>query len=242
MDGHELTQRDLSMTSSNLQINYTPCLFQLEHVNVAYAQSPALNDITLKIHEGETVALLGPSGAGKTTLLNKLYSMQVHHCAFVHQQYALVPQLSVFHNIYIGQLDRRSTWSNLVNLMKPRRQIIDEILPIVDTLGMREKLFTKVDALSGGQQQRVAVGRAMYRGSRVLLADEPVSSIDARQGEAVLKLIVKAGRTVVMALHSVDFALRFGQRIIGLCAGRIKFDLPKDRVTPQHIETLYATC
>lgn len=220
----------------------TPCLFKLERINVSYAGSPVLNDISLNIHEGETVALLGPSGAGKTTLLNQLYGMQAGHCAFVHQQYALVPQLSVFHNIYIGQLDRRPTWYNLINLIKPRQRVLDEIHPIVETLGMREKLFTKVEALSGGQQQRVAVGRAMYHGGRVLLADEPVSSIDARQGEAVLKLIVNAGKTVVMALHSVAFALRFGHRIVGLCAGRIKFDLPADRVTPHHIDALYAAC
>lgn len=232
----------MTLSTPQPPIKSVQCLFKLENVNVSYTRSQALNDISLNIHEGETVALIGPSGAGKTTLLNKLYGMQARHCAFVHQQYALVPQLSVFHNIYIGQLDRRPTWYNLINLIKPRQQILDEIHPIVDTLGLRDKLFAKVETLSGGQQQRVAVGRAMYHGGRVLLADEPVSSIDARQGEAVLRLIVNAGKTVVMALHSVGFALRFGQRIVGLCAGRIKFDLPTGQVTPQHIDTLYATC
>ncbi len=223
-------------------IQDTNFLFHLDRVDVSYADHTALHDISIAIGEGERVALIGPSGAGKTTLLNKLYTMQAEKCAFVHQHYALVPQLSVFHNIYMGQLDRRPNWMNLLNLVKPQKRVLDEVYPILDTLGMREKVFTKVEALSGGQQQRVAVGRAMYRGGRVLLADEPVSSIDAQQGEAVLNLILSAGKTVVAALHSVDFACRFFRRVIGLCGGRIQFDLPADRVSRSDIDTLYAKC
>jgi len=226
----------------NPEIKIPDCLFELQHVNVSYGQNPVLQDITLRIQEGETVAVIGPSGAGKSTLLNRLYEMRPDDCAFVHQQYALVPQLSVFHNIYIGRLDRRATWYNLLNLMRPRQQVIDEVIPILDTLGMSDNLTARVGALSGGQQQRVAVGRAMYRGGRVLLADEPVSSIDPLQGEAILDLIVNTGKTVIMALHSVSFARRFAERIIGLCAGRIRFDLPPAQLTQELIDELYLTC
>ena len=217
-------------------------LFDLQQVDVSYGSQPALKDIRLRIGEGEKVALIGPSGAGKTTLLNKLYEMRADDCAFVHQQYALVPQLSVFHNIYIGRLDRCPTWLNLLNLIKPRKKMIDEVLPILEVLGMTGKLFEKVGALSGGQQQRVAVGRAMYRGGSVLLADEPVASIDPLQGVAILDLIVNTGHTVIMSLHSVAFARRFSQRIIGLCAGRIRFDLPVSQVCQEDIDELYRTC
>jgi len=223
-------------------IKDTDCLFELQHVNVSYGQNPALRDITLRIREGETVAVIGPSGAGKSTLLNQLYEMRSDDCAFVHQQYALVPQLSVFHNIYIGRLDRRATWYNLLNLIRPRQTVIDEVMPILETLGMNEKISARVGALSGGQQQRVAVGRAMYRGGKVLLADEPVSSVDPLQGEAILDLIVNTGKTVIMALHSVTFARRFAKRIIGLCAGRIRFDLPAGQLTRELIDELYLTC
>lgn len=232
----------MTVTAPLAQSRGANILFHLDQVDVSYAQHMALLDISVAIGEGEHVALIGPSGAGKTTLLNKFYTMQADVCAVVHQHYALVPQLSVFHNIYMGQLDRRSNWTNLRNLLKPQKRILNEVYPILDRLGMREKVFSKVGALSGGQQQRVAVGRAMYRGGSVLLADEPVSSIDAQQGEAVLNLILSAGKTVVAALHSVDFACRFFQRIIGLCGGRIKFDLPADRVSQTDIETLYARC
>jgi phosphonate transport system ATP-binding protein len=228
--------------TNTLSIGEKRCLFELHNVNVSYGGHIALHDISLAIGEGETVALIGASGAGKTTLLNKLYAMQADACAFVHQHYALVPQLSVFHNIYMGQLDRRPNWYNLLNLIKPRKRVLEEVYPILDTLGLREKIFSKVGALSGGQQQRVAVGRAMYRGGRVLLADEPVSSIDALQGEAVLNLILMAGKTVVAALHSVDFAHRFFGRIIGLCGGHIRFDLPAERVSQSDIDTLYLKC
>jgi len=220
----------------------TDCLFELRHVNVTYGQSPALQDITLRIQKNETVAVIGPSGAGKSTLLNKLFELRPDECAFVHQQYALVPQLSVFHNIYIGQLDRRATWYNLLNLLRPQKPVVKEVIPILDTLGMSEKISARVGALSGGQQQRVPVGRAMYRGGEVLLADEPVSSIDSLQGEAILDLIVNTGKTVIMALHSVTFARRFAERIIGLCAGRIRFDLPPSQLTQEDIDELYLTC
>jgi len=227
---------------SSTDLKRTQDLFTFEHVDVSYGQSPALRDITLQIREGETVALIGASGAGKTTLLNQLYRMRPHDCAFVHQQYALVAQLSVFHNIYIGRLDQRSTWQNLRNLIRPQYRMVNEIRPILNTLGLADKIFSKVGELSGGQQQRVAVGRAMYRGGQVLLADEPVASIDPLQGASVIDLIVNTGKTVVMSLHAVDFARRFGQRIIGLCAGRIQFDLPAAQVTQDHIDALYRSC
>jgi phosphonate transport system ATP-binding protein len=232
----------MNSPAQNRKIKTPDFLFELQHVNVSYGQNPALRDITLRILEGERVAVIGPSGAGKSTLLNKLYEMRPADCAFVHQQYALVPQLSVFHNIYIGRLDRRATWYNLLNLIKPRKQVLGEVNPILETLGMSEKVSARVGALSGGQQQRVAVGRAMYRGGKVLLADEPVSSIDPLQGEAVLDLIVNTGKTVIMALHSVTFARRFADRIIGLCAGRIRFDLPPSQLTQEDIDELYLTC
>jgi phosphonate transport system ATP-binding protein len=222
--------------------NQPGALFDLHRVSVSYGSRPALRGITLRIQAGERIALIGPSGAGKTTLLNKLYEMRTEKCAFVHQQYALVPQLSVFHNIYIGRLDRRPTWVNLLNLLKPQKKPMDDVLAILNTLGMTEKLFEKVGALSGGQQQRVAVGRAMYRGSNVLLADEPVASIDPLQGEAILDLITAAGHTVIMALHSVAFARRFSRRIIGLCAGRIRFDRPASQLRQEEIDGLYLTC
>ncbi len=225
-----------------LQLNPTTPIFDLKGVDVAYKDHLALQAIDLSIHPGEKVAVVGPSGAGKTTLLRKLYELQPQRCAMIHQHYALVPQLSVQHNIYIGRLDRYSTWTNLRNLIRPQVSVIEEMAPILDMLGLSEKRAQRVDALSGGQRQRVAVGRALYHGGNILLADEPVASLDPLQGEMILETIFDTDDTVVAALHSVTFALRFARRIIGLCGGRIRFDRPSDSLDEQQLSDLYHSC
>lgn len=214
-------------------------LFDLRGNSVAYERNVALQDVTLQIGRGEKVALIGPSGAGKTTLLRTLYESAADRSAFVHQHYALVAPLSVFHNVYIGRLDRHSTCINIRNLIKPQKQMIKEITPILRALGLEEKMFAKVGTLSGGQQQRVAVARAMYRKESILLADEPVSSVDPHQAAMVMELIMQTAETVVVSLHAVEFALKFAGRIIGLRAGRLQFDLPANQVTPTLLRQLY---
>ncbi|MCZ6680921.1 MAG: ATP-binding cassette domain-containing protein [Candidatus Poribacteria bacterium] len=214
-------------------------LFRLEGESVAYQKTVALKNITLQIGRGEKVALIGPSGAGKTTLLRALYERVADRAAFVHQHYALVPQLSAFHNVYIGRLDRHSTAHNLLNLIKPQKRIVEEILPILQALRMEEKIFEKVGALSGGQQQRVAVARAMYRGEGILLADEPISSVDPHQAGTVMELIMQNAETVIVSLHAVEFALKFAKRIIGLSNGEVQFDLPAEKVTLTMLKELY---
>ncbi len=214
-------------------------LFNLNGERVAYAHHVALQHITLHIEKGEKVALIGPSGAGKTTLLRTLYERVADRSAFVHQHYALVSQLSVFHNVYVGCLDRHSSLYNILNLMKPQKKVVEGILPILRALGMEDKTFDKVGALSGGQQQRVAVARAMYRGENILLADEPVASVDPHQAGTVMELIMKNAETVIVSLHAVKFALKFAERIIGLREGQIRFDEPAAHVTPTMLRELY---
>lgn len=217
-------------------------VFNLDGVDLAYGRFVALHDVHLLVRSGEKVALVGPSGAGKTTLLNRLYQLQADQTAFIHQHYALVPQLSVFHNIYAGRLDRHGFLANALNLIKPRPARLREIFPILDLLAMRDKAFVRVGELSGGQQQRVAVGRAMYRGGHIVLADEPVSSLDVHQAEAIVQLVMDTDKTVLASLHSVDLALRYADRIIGICAGRIRFDLPATEVNRDQLTDLYQTC
>lgn len=214
-------------------------LFDLKSERVAYDNTVALNDITLRIARGEKIALIGPSGAGKTTLLRTLYERATHQSAFVHQHYALVPQLSVFHNVYIGRLDRYSTLSNILNLIKARKSIQEDMRPILRALDIEDKTFEKVGTLSGGQQQRVAVARAMYRREQILLADEPVSSVDPHQAGTVMELILKHADTVVVSLHAVDVALKYAGRLIGLREGHIQFDMATEHVTPAMLLQLY---
>ena len=214
-------------------------LFSLVAESVAYQDTVALKNITLQIDRGEKVALVGPSGAGKTTLLRTLYESVAGQPSFVHQHYFLVPQLSAFHNVYIGRLDRNSTAYNLLNLIKPQKKAMQGIIPILQQLGMEEKTFDKAGTLSGGQQQRVAVARAIYRGEDILLADEPVSSVDPHQAGTVMELIMQNAETVVVSLHAVEFALKFAQRMVGLRGGEVQFDLPAAEVTQMMLAELY---
>ncbi len=214
-------------------------MFELHRANVAYGKQVALRNISLRIEDGEQVALIGPSGAGKTTLLNTLYQQRPQEASFVHQHYALVPQLSAFHNVYMGRLDHYPFWKNLHNLVWPRRDTKAEIVPLLSDLGLAPFMFKRVGALSGGQQQRTAIARAMYRASQVMFADEPVSSVDPHQAGTVLELIMKTQRTVILSLHAVELALEFAQRIIGLRNGSIAFDLPARQVSAARLTELY---
>ena len=181
--------------------------FDLKGLSVAYGDTPVLRNLSLQIRLGEKVVIIGPSGAGKSTLLRHLYGLQSRRAALIHQDYALVQQLSAFHNVCIGRLDLNGTLSNLLNLVRPQKKELERVVPILKSLGMGDKVFAPVSTLSGGQQQRVAVGRALYRGGDILLGDEPVSSIDPHQANAVLRLIKQSAATVVLSLHDVDLAL-----------------------------------
>lgn len=234
------------MKSDKLQ---NPLLFDLMGEGADYQNKVALKHITLKIHRGEKIALMGPSGAGKTTLLRLLFEKSQlplndyrnvsNGVAFVDQHYALVPQLSVLHNVYMGRLDRNSTFFNLRNLIRPHKTVLTEIEPILTALNMDQQINQTTGTLSGGQQQRTAIARAMYRGGNLLLADEPVSSIDVQQAGAILDLLCQSAETIVMSLHNVDFAMKYALRIIGLRQGEILFDQPASHVTSTILDRLY---
>ena len=214
-------------------------MYDLKNLSIAYENASVLTDISLRIRAGEKVVIIGPSGVGKTTLLKKLYELQQQRSAFIHQDYALVPQLSAFHNVYIGRLDEHSTSYSLLNLIRPQRREVEQIRPVFAALGMEEKIFDRVSNLSGGQQQRVAVGRAIYRGCDIILGDEPVSAIDPMQAGTLLQLIRDSFSTVVLAMHDVNLALEYFPRIIGLRQGGIAFDLPAEEVDESILADLY---
>ena len=214
-------------------------MYDLENVSVGYEDTPVLEDISLRIREGEKVVIIGASGAGKSTLLKKLYALRPTQSAFIHQDYALVPQLSAFHNIYAGCLDQNSVAQNLLNLVKPQKRAVASITPVFRAIGMEDKIFARVDTLSGGQQQRIAVGRAIYRHSSIILGDEPVSAIDPHQAGGLLRVIKKSAGTVVLAMHDVQLALATFPRIIGLRQGKVVLDLPSEEVGEDTLVELY---
>jgi len=198
-----------------------------------------LPGLHLALEPGEKVALLGPSGAGKTTLLQALRVRALRDTAWCPQEPALVPALSVFHNLYMGALERHGTFYNLLNLIRPTAHQRRRVGALAEELGLADKLFTSVDRLSGGQAQRTALGRALYSERPILLADEPVSSLDEEQAGRLLHLALARHDTAVVALHHQEQALACFDRVIGLAGARVALDAPTAELDRRDLAGLY---
>lgn len=196
----------------------------LADASAAYRGRTVLAGIDLTIRPGERVALLGRSGAGKSTLIGLLHAQAAGDIALVPQAAALVRPLSVFHNVYMGRLDRRSTLHNLRTLIRPARADVEAVRGVLASVDLAEQLWARAGELSGGQQQRVSLARALHNGRPILLGDEPVSALDRRQGAAVLARMAERHETLILALHDVSLALDVADRIVVLDAGRIVLD------------------
>jgi len=214
-------------------------LFELNSARLRYKDVDVLTDINLSISAGEKVALLGKSGAGKSTLLNMLYQQQRDKCALVPQNIALVEALSVFHNVYMGRLNKHRTFYNLLNLLWPQTDTVVAITKLIQPLGLDELLFNCTGELSGGQKQRVAIARALYQDNQILLGDEPISALDTRQAREIMQLMHERHNTVVLAMHDVEMALCFADRVIGLKNGCIALDQNASELSVDDLVFLY---
>jgi phosphonate transport system ATP-binding protein len=214
-------------------------LVELSRASGGYAGQAVLHDIDLAIRAGERVAVMGRSGAGKSTLLNLLYEKLAADVALIPQAAALVKTLSVFHNVYMGRLDRYPAWYNLRNLVWPAQRDISEVERALDLVGMSDKLFAKAGALSGGQQQRASVARAFHNGRRIMIGDEPVSALDRVQASAILGTLCARSETVILALHDIALALAHTDRVIVLEQGRIVLDAPARSLTAAQLVPFY---
>ncbi|MGR7922425.1 ATP-binding cassette domain-containing protein [Zobellella denitrificans] len=214
-------------------------LFRFHQDTLGYAGTPVLRELSLEVREGDKVALLGESGTGKSTLLRRLRELRPHEVAWCPQQPGLVPMLSAFHNIYMGRLERHPFWYNLANLVRPLARPRAEITELASQLGLAGQLWTAAERLSGGQQGRVGLGRALYQQKPIFIGDEPVSALDERQADELLRLVCARHRTVVLALHNVEQALTHCTRIVGLRQGRVVLDAASQALTPDQLRTLY---
>jgi phosphonate transport system ATP-binding protein len=245
---------------------------RIEHLNKHFQNGKhALKDIQLNIGPGEMVALIGASGSGKSTLLRMVAGLlpadsapgsliEVNgHCiqrdgriandirrtredvGFVYQQFNLVDRLSVLVNVMVGLLPRMPWWRGLTHGFNLQERAL--ALQALQRVGMVECHGQRASTLSGGQQQRAAIARTLVQGARLVLADEPIASLDPESARKVMETLAdiqKAdGRTVVVSLHQLDMALRYCPRIIALNDGRIVFDGPAAALTPELIRQLY---
>lgn len=241
-------------------------VIRLNNVTKQYGETTALDGVDLSVARGEIVVLLGLSGSGKSTLLRHLDALELpgsgsvqvlgeevpalggrrlralrSRVGFIFQQFELVPALTVLENVLTGALGRmRGPRLGLFGYSKTRRL---EALGHLDRVGLLDRAYQRADTLSGGQQQRVAIARALMQNPDILLADEPVASLDPESSDRVMALIreiaAEKGLTVLCSLHQVDLAISWADRIVGLRHGRVVLDTPATGLDKAQVMEIY---
>jgi phosphonate transport system ATP-binding protein len=233
----------------------------------------ALDIAALKVMPGEMVALIGASGSGKSTLLRHVAGLvtsdpgaesriAIHggcvqaagrtapnirrrrrDIGFVFQQFNLVERLPVLTNVLTGMLGRVPLWRSLPGLFTQEEK--RQALQALTRVGIGECATQRASTLSGGQQQRAAIARALVQRARVILADEPIASLDPESSRRVMEILARINRedgtTIVVSLHQVDFALTYCKRVVGLHEGKIVYDGPSTAVTKKLLREVYGS-
>ncbi|MDN5517177.1 MAG: phosphonate ABC transporter ATP-binding protein [Pseudomonas sp.] len=241
---------------------------RVDHLNKSFGRKQALFDLALSVQPGEMVALIGASGSGKSTLLRHLAGLargdagsievlgrqvqadgrlngdvrrQRADIGYIFQQFNLVGRLSVLQNVLLGGLGRMPRWRGSLSLFSPEEK--QRALQALERVGLAEFAAQRASTLSGGQQQRVAIARALCQQAEVILADEPIASLDPESARKVMEILAdinrRDGKTVVVTLHQVDYAVRYCQRAVALKGGRIHFDGPTAGFNPDFLNDLY---
>lgn len=231
----------------------------------------ALNDVNLTVQKGEMVALIGASGSGKSTLMRHMAGLiaadrqsdsfieidgscvqqsgRVHgnirrvraKVGFVFQQFNLVDRLPVMVNVLVGLLHRMPWWRSLFRMFNAQERA--QAMDALQRVGIAECHAQRASTLSGGQQQRAAIARALVQGAKVVLADEPIASLDPESSRKVMEILARINRedscTVIVSLHQVEMALKYCPRIIALHQGKVVFDGASSSLTPALLRELY---
>lgn len=241
-------------------------MLEFRNLTKEFTGKRAVQDITLTIPQGQMVGVIGRSGAGKSTFLrminrlNDPSSGQLIHegrnitalkgrdlrkwrneCAMVFQQFNLVGRLNVLTNVMSGRLFHHGVVTSMLGLFTARERAF--AIRALDRLGMAHTALQQTDTLSGGQQQRVAIARALVQEPRILLADEPIASLDPLNAKIVMDALrainQEDGLTVMCNLHTLDTARTYCDRIIGMQDGRVVFDGPASALTDQAAREIY---
>jgi phosphonate transport system ATP-binding protein len=243
---------------------------EVRRVSKTYGDRRALDEVSITARPGEMIALIGPSGSGKSTLLRAISCLEVidegegtiaafgaplqsrgrlseaarrarSRIGLVFQQFNLVGRLSLFTNVVLGSLGRIGFWRGLFGLWPAETKIA--AMTALDRVGVAEFAAQRASTLSGGQQQRGAIARTLVQKAQVVLADEPVASLDpvaARRVMEILKdLNTKDGLTVIVSLHQVDYAARYFPRTVALKGGRVVYDGPTEGLDPRRLADIY---
>ena len=223
----------------------------------------ALRGVNLKVKKGEFISILGPSGSGKTTLLRSINGLEKieggrilfddqkidenylpevqKKTGMIFQEFNLVNNLSAINNVLTGLLNSSSKFLSMFYLFTRAQKL--EALRALETVGLLNKSYNRADELSGGQRQRVGIARAIIKRPTLLLADEPVASLDPKAADLIMSLLKKINKdfniTVICNLHQVELASKYSDRIVGLLDGEILFNDLAKNLDKTSIRTIY---
>lgn len=241
-------------------------VLKLEMLTKSFGPNVAVDAANFSVDKPAMIGIIGRSGAGKSTLLRMLNRLtdatsgQIvfdgsnitaltgaekrrwqSECAMIFQQFNLVPRMDVVSNVLHGTLNRRSTLTTMFNLFPT--EDIHRAIDILERLGIAEHAAKRAEALSGGQQQRVAIARALMQDPKIILADEPIASLDPMNAQVVMQSLRRIheedGRMVIANLHTLDTARRYCDRVIGMRDGRIVFDGTPAQLTTGAARDIY---
>jgi len=238
---------------------------ELKHVSKTFGHQIVLNDLSFTVQKGERIALIGPSGAGKSTLLSIISNTlkpdsgdvyidslnlkeAINHkemskkVGIIRQQFDLVLPLKVINNVLVGRL---RDWGFLKSLFSLFLHFDKQLaLDTLRKVGIEDKAYEKTAFLSGGEQQRVALARVLVQSPEIILADEPIASLDPSRAQAIIELMLKLSKehnhTLLVSLHAIDIALNHFDRIIALKDGHLMYDGKPKGLTEQCIKELYS--
>jgi phosphonate transport system ATP-binding protein len=242
-------------------------LIIFKNVSVIYPNGfKALKNINLQINDGEFVIIIGPSGAGKSTLIRtingfvkisegelivngknirnlneKELRILRREIGMIFQNFNLVRRISVLRNVLIGRLGYISTIKSIFNLFS--KEDIELAFENLRRVGIEDKAYVRADQLSGGQQQRVAIARALTQKPKIILADEPVASLDPPTAKIVMDYLKQfnkeLGITTIINLHDIDLVMEYGKRVIGLRNGEIIYDGKVENINDKVLKEIY---
>ena len=241
-------------------------LLHVDNVTKIFGQATAVDAASFSVEKPAMIGIIGRSGAGKSTFLRMMNRLTdatsgrlmfdgvdvlalkgrekrawQSQCAMIFQQFNLVPRMDVVSNVLHGLLNRRGTLPTLFNMWSSAD--ICRAIDILDRLGIADQAGKRAEALSGGQQQRVAIARAVMQDPKVILADEPIASLDPMNAQVVMDALRRIQqedcRTVIANLHTLDTARRYCDRVIGMRGGRIVFDGRPDQLTTSVAREIY---
>jgi phosphonate transport system ATP-binding protein len=245
-------------------------VLRVRHAHKSFGARRALDNVSFEVAAGEMIALIGPSGSGKSTLLRAVTGLAALDVGdgeivvfgrrtqargkvtdearrvragvgFISQQFNLVGRLSLYTNVALGSLGRIGFWRGLLGLWPNETKTL--VMQALGRVGVADAAGQRANTLSGGQQQRGAIARALVQRARIVLADEPVASLDPVSARRVMEILRDLNRddglTVLVTLHQVDYALRYCDRVVALRAGKIAYDGPTPGLTRDRLIDIY---